>query len=111
MKPEEQESEYEFIKRDEEEREIIHVSHKEAAGQFKLKKCTFAVRSELGRKKGAFLGPFPDPGSEYAAELFAVVSSGYEKVPEGFEPSNVMSMRLMEGLYKEVVSYWESFRE
>lgn len=100
----------EFIRRDAEDKAVLHVDHKEVNGTFVMQKCTFAVRGQVARVKGAFLGPFPDQASEGDAEVFAVVSVGFSKVPEGFSPADVVDLELMEGLYKEVMAFWASFQ-
>jgi len=100
----------EFVRRDPEDKAVLHVDHKEVSGTFTMQKCTFAVRGQLARIKGAFLGPFPDQASEGDAEIFAVVSVGFSKAPEGWNPSEVVDLELMGGLYKEVLAFWASFQ-
>ncbi|MEA3225520.1 MAG: hypothetical protein U9Q07_06180 [Planctomycetota bacterium] len=102
---------YDFIRRDSAQREMIHCTHPEASGVFLIRKPTFAVRGDIGRAKGAYLGAFPDPDSDIDAELFATVLVGFEKTPEGFNPGEVISFKLMEGLFQEVSAYWRTFRD
>lgn len=88
----------------------IHVEHSEVVGLFVLKKPTIGAKMEVERVKGAMMGPFPTPDGEQIAELSALVQCGYEKVPEGFDVKAITSEKLLEGLYKEVVLFWDSFR-
>jgi len=100
-----------FIKRDPNERNTLHVEHKEARGVFVMRKPTFSLRGELGRVKSAFLGPMPDTGSEVDGELFATAMVSFEKTPAGFNPEEIVSFKLLEGLYSEVNAYWGTFRD
>ena len=102
---------YEFVQRDKDIRELIHCTHPEASGSFTIRKPTFAARGELGRIKGVYLGAFPDPDSEIDAEVFATVSAGFEKTPDGFDPAKMVSFHLMEALFQEVCAYWRTFRD
>ena len=100
-----------IVKRDENEKNLLHVDHPEVTGSFVMKKPTFGVKLELERVKGAMIGPFPTPEGEVTAEYCALVQVGFEKVPEGFSVSHIVSQKLLEGLYSVVASYWNSFRD
>lgn len=100
-----------IVKRDPEDRRMIHVDHDEATGEFILKRPTFAAKLELERVKGAMIGPFPTPDGEVTAEYCSLVQVGFEKTPDGFDVKKLTSEKLLLGLYKEVAEYWASFRE
>jgi hypothetical protein len=101
---------YDFIKVDPDDRQLVHVNHKDCKGSFRLKKPTFGTRMEVGRIKGSMMGPYPPQELENDAEIYSIVVHGFSESPDNFDPSDICDENLMLALYQEVVLYWDLFR-
>lgn len=98
---------YSFIERVDDG--VFRCTHRQAVGTFQVKHLTVRNLSEIEMMRAALGGA--TVFSDDLALRQAYVTFGFEKKPEGFDPSKIRSEALLHALYFEVKSFHDLFRE